>query len=289
MTFLSRLDRKFGRFAVPNLTIFLIVGQVLVYVAYQFSQGQAGFDILEAVQLSPAKALHGEFWRLITFLFAPPVTNPFFAFFFWYLLYLMGTTLESVWGNFRYNVYLAIGYLASIAMAIVFWLAFGLPGQTASNAFLYGSVFLAFARLYPDFELLLFFILPVKIKWLALLTWIMYGWTFLTGAWLARLLVVAAVLNYLLFFGREIWRDARHGHRRMQHQARTIRSPTRIRHVCRVCGLSSEESPQTQFRYCSQCDGDSCYCPEHLHDHEHVSERGQGSGVGGQGSQTGRV
>jgi hypothetical protein len=210
-----------------------------------------------------------------------------FAFFFWYLLYLMGTTLESVWGNFRYNVYLAIGYFASIAMAMMFWFSFGVPGNTASNAFLYGSVFLAFARLYPDFELLLFFILPVKIKWLALLTWVMYGWTLLAGAWIGRLMVVAAVLNYLLFFGRDIWRNAKHGHRRMKYQAKAARASGRLTHKCHVCGLTSEEAPQTQFRYCSQCDGE-CYCPEHLLDHEHVTREGRSSSVEGQGSQVGR-
>jgi hypothetical protein len=221
MSLLSRLDRKFGRFAVPNLTIFLIAGQVLAYVADRIPAGMQRASVLENIRLVPDKVMQGEVWRLVTFLFDPPVTYVLFAFFFWYLFYLMGTTLESVWGNFRYNVYLAIGYFASIAMAMMFWFSFGVPGNTASNAFLYGSVFLAFARLYPDFELLLFFILPVKIKWLALLTWVMYGWTLLAGTWLGRLMVVAAVLNYLLFFGRDIWRNAKHGHRRSPR----VRSP----------------------------------------------------------------
>lgn len=288
MSLLSRLDAKFGRYAVPNLTVFLIAGQVLVYVADSVPGGLQRAPVLENIRLMPDKVMQGEVWRLVTFVFDPPVTNPFFAFFFWYLFYLMGTTLEGVWGNFRYNVYLAIGYLASIAMATVFWFAFGLPGQTATNGFLYGSVFLAFARLYPDFELLLFFLLPVKIKWFALATWVWYAWSFMVGTWLNQALIVAAVLNYLLFFGRDIWRDAKHGHRRMKHQAKAIRSPTRIMHVCRVCGLTSEEAPHTQFRYCSQCDGECCYCPEHLEDHEHVVERVQGAEVGGQGTRSGR-
>jgi hypothetical protein len=289
MSLLSRLDRKFGRYAVPNLTVFLIAGQVLAYVADSIPGGMQRASVLENIRLMPDKVMQGEVWRLVTFLFDPPVSNLFFAFFFWYLFYLMGTSLESVWGNFRYNVYLAIGYLASISVAMMFWFTFGMAGQTASNAFLYGSVFLAFARLYPDFELLLFFILPVKIKWLALLTWIMYAWSFLTGTWLDQLLIVAAVLNYLLFFGRDIWQNAKHGHRRMQHQAKAIRSPNRLKHECRVCGLTSEDAPQTQFRYCTLCDGECCYCPKHLTNHEHVVEGGEGSGVGGQRSRTGRT
>ena len=140
--------------------------------------------------------LHGEWWRLITYLFDPPRTNAIFAFFAWYIFYLMGTTLETTWGLFRYNLYLAIGYFASLAFAFLCWFATGVPGQAATNGFLYGSVFLAFARLFPDFELQLFFILPIKIKWLALLTWIGYGWTMVAAdTWLTRAMVVAAVLE----------------------------------------------------------------------------------------------
>jgi hypothetical protein len=288
MSLLSRLDRKFGRYAVPNLTVFLIAGQVLAYVVDGIPGGINRAPVLENIRLMPGKVMQGEVWRLVTFLFDPPVTNIFFAFFFWYLFYLMGTTLEGVWGNFRYNVYLAIGYFASIVLAMLFWFAFGIAGQTATNTFLYGSVFLAFARLYPDFELLLFFILPVKIKWFALVTWIWYAWSFMAGTWIDQALVAAAVLNYLLFFGRDIWQNAKHGHRRMQHQAKSLRSSTRIVHKCRVCGLSSDEAPQTQFRYCSQCEGECCYCSEHLQDHEHVTGKSEGSEVRGQGSKAGR-
>jgi hypothetical protein len=272
MSLLSRLQRKFGRFAIPNLTVILIAGQVLVYLAGFAAVAPGRAPLLGNVGLYPEKVLQGEVWRLVTFLFDPPRINPLFAFFAWYLFYMMGTTLETTWGAFRYNVYLAIGYLASVAAAFVFWFAAGVPNVPASNAFLYGTVFLAFARLYPDFVIQLFFILPVKIKWLAWLTWATYAWTILfSDGWMSRLMVIAAVANYLLFFGRDIWRDMKQGHRRMQFQARTLRTPGRIVHKCRVCGLTSDQSPQTQFRYCSKCDGECCYCPEHLHSHEHVA------------------
>jgi len=113
----------------------------------------------------------------------------------------------------------------------------------ASSGFLYGTVFLAFARLYPDFTMLIFFILPVKIRWLALLQWIVYGWTFLFGGWMMKAMVLASVVNYLLFFGRDIWLDIKHGHRRMLRQAQSLRSPQRIVHTCRVCGLTSDDAP----------------------------------------------
>ena len=280
MSLLSRWERRFGRFAVPNVTVVLIVGQVFLFVAQQLNPPNGGVDVLESIRLYPAAVLSGEVWRLVTFLFVPPLTNLIFAFIFWYLFYLMGTTLEANWGTFRYNVFLLIGYVASAGTAFIVHFALGGVNMPANNGFLYGTVFLAFARLYPDFVMYLLFILPVKIKWLALIQWIGYALGFVAGDWMAKGMIAASVLNYFLFFGRDIWRDMKQGHRRMRHQARTLRTPQRLVHKCAVCGLTSEESPQTQFRYCSRCDGERCYCPEHLHNHEHAS-RASGE-VGGE-------
>ncbi|HEY4232781.1 MAG TPA: rhomboid family intramembrane serine protease [Lacipirellulaceae bacterium] len=288
MSLLARLESKLGRYAVPNLTVALIAGQVMIYVLQRIDLPGAA-PLATKIALVPDKVLQGQWWRLITYLFDPPQMNPIFAFFAWYIFYLMGVTLEGTWGTFRYNVYLAIGYFSSLAFAFLCWFATGVPGQMATNGFLYGSVFLAFARLFPDFELQLMFILPIKIKWLALLTWIWYGWTMVAAdSWLTRAMVLAAVLNYLLFFGRDILQNARQGHRGMQFRARALKGQgpqyvARIVHQCRVCGLNSETAPKTQFRYCSKCGGDYCYCPEHLHNHAHS---GKGSGDGGQGPGT---
>jgi hypothetical protein len=277
MSLLSRLESKLVRYAVPNLTLFLIAGQVIVYLA-QMMAPPGAVPLANKIAFIPDRVMQGEWWRLITFLFDPPRTNPIFAFFAWYIFYLMGTTLETTWGLLRYNVYLAIGYFASLAFAFLCWFATGVPGQAATNGFLYGSVFLAFARLYPDFELQLLFILPIKVKWLALLTWIGYGWTMVAAeSWLTRAMVIAAVLNYLLFFGRDIARSMKQGHRGMQFRARAIKGQgvhdqARMVHRCRVCGLTSETAPKTQFRYCSKCNGEFCYCPEHLHNHEHTGK-----------------
>lgn len=271
MSLLSRMESKFGRFAVPNLTVILIIGQVFLYVAREFAPGQADGDVLQRIRLIPAAVLAGEVWRLVTFLFDPPITNVFFAFFFWYMFYFMGTALEASWGTFRYNAFLFAGYIACLIGAGIACFAPGGAAMPASNGFLYGTVFLAFARLYPDFVLYIMFILPVKIKWLAILQWIMYGLAFLSGDWMMKGMIVASVANYFLFFGRDIWQGMKSSHRRMQYQARSAKAPKRLVHKCAVCGLTSESSPQTQFRYCSKCDGERCYCPEHLQNHQHVT------------------
>jgi hypothetical protein len=276
MKWIDRLEAKYGRYAVPNLTMFLIVGQVLAYLANAAPGAAARGPLLGGILFEPDKVLAGQWWRVITFLFTPPPMNVLFAFFFWYLFYLFGTTLEANWGALRYNLYLLLGYVASVAMAFVAWFAAGVPGDAASNTFLYGTVFLAFARLYPDFELYIFFILPVKIRWLALLTWIVYGVTLVSAQdWMAPAMVVAATFNYLVFFGRDILQGMKHRHRRMQFQSRSlqggnVRGGPKMKHQCHVCGLSNVDEPRTQFRYCSECGGDYCYCPEHLANHEHV-------------------
>ena len=131
--------------------------------------------------LATGGVLDGEVWRLVSFVAQLPTESLILAIFFWYLFYLMGTTLEHTWGSFRYNVFLLIGYVATVAVAFV------PPAEPASVAFLQGSVFLAFAWLYPDFQIMLFFILPVKIKWLALLAWIGYFLALVTGDWSTRL------------------------------------------------------------------------------------------------------
>ncbi len=266
MKLLDWLERRLSRFAIPNITLLLILGQVVVYVvSWPQMRPDGGAPLLDNIELVPNQAMAGEWWRVLTFLIFPPITNPLFAFFAWYLFYLMGTALENVWGVFRFNVFLLIGWVASVAASFL------APAEVASNAFLYGTVFLAFARFYPEFVINLFFILPIKIKWLALLMWLGYAARFVTGSWVDKVLIIAAVLNYILFFWRDHW-TAAHDHRRRLKFATKSAKVKAIVHQCVVCGRSSADEPKTSFRYCSQCAGQQCYCPDHIRDHEHVAE-----------------
>lgn len=280
MSLISRLERWFGRFAIPNLTTVIIAGQAALYLAWFLSQDV----LLDRVKLDPAKVLQGEVWRLITFLFTPPAMGPIFALIYFSVLHLLGSTLERHWGDFRYNLYLFLGWIANVMAAFVGWAIIKeqlganaqlmqVAGITASSSFLYGSLFLAFARLYPDFIFNLFFVLPIRVKWLALLAWLTYAYLMIRGDWMTRMLVLATVLNYLLFFGKEHWQELRHRQRRQSFQAKAKRALKPATHTCEVCGLNSDESPRTLFRYCSKCAGQKCYCPEHIRNHEHVVEK----------------
>lgn len=263
MSLLDKLERKFGRYEIPNATLAFIFVQVPVYV---FSRARP--DLLEWLLLKPDLVLHGEWWRLLSFLAVPPVTNPIFAFFFWYMFYLMGTALEGHWGAFRYNVFLLIGYFSTILASFL------VPGAVSSNGFLQASVFLAFAYLYPDFQIYIMFILPVRIKWLAIITGIFYFWTLATGPLIAKLLVVSSIFNFLVFFGRDLWYRMRTGKRRMAFQAKQFAGANEKNpfHTCATCGITDISHPDMDFRYCPECAGSAGYCADHIRNHEHLVE-----------------
>jgi hypothetical protein len=265
MSLLNRIERKLGEdWGVPNLTLILIIIQVIVYVL-----SFANREILIGFYLIPELVLKGQVWRLISFLAVPPISHPLLAFFFWYMFYLMGSALENQWGTFRYNVYFFIGYVATLVAAFLF------PQVPASNGFLQGSVFLAFAFLYPDFQLLIFFILPVKIKWLALITWIGYFYVLLFGPWPHKALVLASICNFLIFFASDIRQRVKTGKRQMEFQSKQQVQRTRSQepfHRCVICGITEQMNPDMDFRYCPECKDTPGYCSVHLPDHEHRTE-----------------
>jgi hypothetical protein len=263
MSWLHRIGRCLEPFAIRNLTICIVAGQVLLLGA-----SLLGIVHYEDLFFVPDRAINGEWWRFVTLVFLPPFAasnlGVVFAAFALYLLFMFGTALEHHWSALRYNLFLLVGYALTVGLAFV------TPGHPATNTFIAGSLFLAFAFLFPDFTLHLFFILPVKIKWLALITWLAYGFSLLTGDLATRLTIIAAVGNFLLFFARAIWQNARHGRRRMAGQARRIATANEPRHRCHVCGKTNRTDPQEDFRYCSKCAGDHCYCSGHIRNHEHI-------------------
>jgi hypothetical protein len=262
MNLLDKLDRKLGKFAVSNVTVYLIAGQSLFYVMYMMGKAERSLTTLSAGAL-----LAGEWWRLVVFPFDPPRMGPFFVLFAWYLFYMMGSALEEHWGSFRYNLFLLTGYLLTLAAAFL------APFSPVSNAFIGGSVFLAFAFLFPEFELLLFFVLPVRIKWLALFTWLGYAYQLIVGDGVTRLMVLASTGNFLLFFARDILVEMKYGKKRVVRRVGSmVRQEPESFHRCTVCGITDKTHPHEDFRYCPQCDGQHGYCQAHIFAHEHVKK-----------------
>ena len=264
---LTYLERRFGKFAIPNLTVILIVGQVLMFVA-----GRRDEALLERILLLPQNVLDGEVYRLLTFLFSPPTGQLIWAFFYWYVWYIMGTALENYWGTFRYNVFLLIGYTATIVVSFL------TPDTFTTNQFVQGTVFLAFAYLNPNFELRVFFILPIRIVWLAMLTWVYYGFSIVLGSWAERCQVIASVLNFVIFFGPDVVRTLKGRQNRMLSKAKHFATKeSGAFHTCAVCGITDVSHPRMEFRYCSQCSGGEAYCEAHLGGHEHVVDGDNGA------------
>lgn len=259
MRFMDRLEKKLGGYAPRNLTVYLIAGQTLFYLLFLM-----GTLDPNQMRLTAGSLVQGEWWRLLLFPLYPPTCGLLCALFGWYLFYLMGSALEEHWGSFRYGLFLLTGFLLTVAVSFL------VPEYPVSTAFLGGSVFLAFAFLFPDFPLLLFFILPVRIKWLALITWLGYGYLLLAGGWASRLLVLASVGNFLLFFARDILVNLRYGRRQALQRVAATRSTERPFHRCTVCGITDKTHPDMDFRYCPQCEGQYGYCRDHIFNHDHV-------------------
>jgi hypothetical protein len=260
MKLLNRLQRSLGQYAIPNLTVYLVGFQAFTFLACL-----ARPDLAARLVLSRDQLFAGEWWRLFSMLLIPPPMNALFAAFALYIFYMMGTALEQNWGTFRYNLYLLIGYLATLVTVLI-------PHAQVGNTYLMASVFLAFAWLYPDFQFLLFFIVPVKVKWLGLLTWIGYLVALGDGDWSTRAQVLAGCSNFALFFHQDIlqWlRTRKRMAKSSMARAGDSDAANAPMHVCKVCGVTEKSNPQMEFRYCPLCTGTPAYCIDHIHNHEH--------------------
>ena len=147
-----------------------------------------------------------------------------------------------------------------------------ISGVSATGTFINLSLFLAFAKVYPNFQILLFFILPIKVKYLAIFNWLAIGYSFLSAASIGgKILTLVPLLNFFLFFGKEVFTGTTTGainYRRQQKFKSQIKE-REIIHKCVVCGITEKEDPKMEFRYCSKCSGKKCYCENHIRNHEH--------------------
>ncbi|MEQ9824334.1 MAG: hypothetical protein ABQ298_08115 [Puniceicoccaceae bacterium] len=251
----QRLERNFAWIAIPNLTLYIIIGQVMVWLL----QNLANYP-MDAIALVPGLVIRGEVWRLFTFIFFPPQTHFIFLVFAWLILFLTGTALEQFWGSLKYTGYVLLGWfltvLATIAGIFVY------PGVMIPNLFITASIFLAFAYVNPNYEFMIFFVLPVKVKWLAVFTLALFGYQFLTGHLIIKIVVLAGVGNYLIFFGRDMIQSLKGAQRRREHRQRYESqkvSAEEAFHTCSVCGVTDIDEPDMQFVYsdgkgfCERC------------------------------------
>lgn len=296
MNFIDRLEKRYPNFGVSNLMIYVIaisglgmlISMVNPYIYYQY----LSLDFYQIFH-------HGQVWRLITFLLCPSAGGSGSSGLFWFVImawvyYSIGSNLERIWGRFRFTLF----YLSGIAMIFIVTLAAYLImgivypaqevgiwlGMQVTLEYVTESLFLAFALVFPDVQFLLFFIIPVKAKWMALLSVVMYlydlmqvvnglGW--MPYGFAMLIMIVFSLINFILYFlgTRDLQRiNPREVHRRRDFQKKMgeREQSGRPLHKCTVCGRTDKDFPDLEFRYCSKCDGAYEYCSEHLYTHKHI-------------------
>lgn len=276
MSFLNKMERKFGRYAVHNLSMYIIGAYVIGYVLY-FVNPKLLYDYLS---LEPYYILRGQVWRLVTWVLIPPESPGIFTIIMLMLYYSLGTSLEQSWGTFRYNVYIFLGIFSTIIGAFVLYIILGGNGVFGSALFstyyINMSIFLAFAVCYPNMELLLYFIIPVKMKWFGILYSVFIVVSFLGTGWVGKVAIIASLFNFILFLfmTRSYRRVSPKEIKRKQEFKRQMNqaapAPGVTKHKCAICGRTELDGDNLEFRFCSKCEGNYEYCQDHLFTHEHV-------------------
>lgn len=286
------LRRKLEKYAIPNLTLYLIICYGIGYLMQYLVP--AGYQYL---MLDPFLVLKGQVWRLVTWILIPPdSSNIFFVLITLYLYYSLGGLLERIWGTYKYNVYLFSGLLFTILGAFVLCgysvlmgarptMYTGLYLLNNGSAVYFGqfstyyinmSIFLACAASIPDVQVLLMFLFPIKVKWLGIVYGIILLVNCIQGGIATWIVVIFSLLNFLVFFLRS--KGKMHlsvGQIRRQqefHQKMRSAGQTKgiTRHKCAVCGRTELDGDDLEFRFCSKCNGNYEYCQYHLFTHEHV-------------------
>ena len=292
---MSKWEKKFGKYAISNLTFILIGCYVAGYLLTWLAPSVMGY-----LTLDPYAILHGQVWRLVTWVISPPSSFDLFTIIMLMFYLSLGTTLEKVWGTWQYNVYIFTGILLTIVGSFlcmgVFYIVYGQAAALAmqglcalgawqfSTYFINMSIFLAYAATFPNAQVLLMFVIPIKVKYLGivygvLLVYQMVGY-FQVGLstyaeyWFGVAAIAASLLNFLIFWLRSKnhmnW-NPKQVKRKMEFRQDIRRNPNpRItKHKCAVCGRSEEDDPTLEFRFCSKCNGNYEYCQNHLFTHQH--------------------
>ena len=289
MKWIDKLERRFGRFAIPNLTLYIVICYVIGYLLRTVMP-----SVMNYLSLDMAYIFRGQIWRLVTWVLFPPSGGNVFLFalavvFFYYPI---GTSLERTWGSFRYTLYIFSGLLFTVLAALLLYLFTGnvvmyngfmtrIPGSIFTTYYISLSIFLAYALSYPDMSIYLWFVIPIKMRWMA----IVYGAIVIydvvnyvrSGLWFLAIPLLASLLNFVIYYlsMKDISRfrpdqvqRRREFRKAMEPQSRSAGQISK--HKCAVCGRTELDNPNLEFRFCSRCKGNYEYCNEHLFTHEHV-------------------
>ncbi len=264
--------RKHPNFGIPNLMRYIVIANAVFWV-----MGAINPVLMNYMLFNPALILRGQIWRLISFVFIPPSTGVL-AFIAFYFYYWIGSTLEQQWGTGQFTIYFFTGVILTILYGFLIYFITG-RSVSLSSTYIFLSMFFSFAALFPDMQVLFMFIIPVKMKYLALVDAGFFLLSVITTPFPENLLPVVAVLNFLLFCGGELKnllprRQSRSTINFKRESARIRREESRklYTHKCAVCGRTDADYPNLEFRYCSRCAGYHCFCADHINNHIHFTE-----------------
>ena len=277
---IDRFCQKHRRFGIPNLMMYIALGNAVVLI---FDLMDTSGMLLSLLSFDPVAVLtRGQVWRLITFVLIPPFSsNLIFTALAIYFYYFIGSSLERQWGTAKFTLYYLSGMLLTViyGVAVSFFVRFGVP---MSAIYINLSMFFAFATLWPDMRFLVFYFIPVKVKWLALLDAIFFVYGIIRNPFPLNLLPIVAIFNYLFFCGDELWQAIRPyitrnqsgavNFRRAAKKVRREQKNAPYTRKCEVCGRTDTDYPELGFRYCSRCGGYHCFCEDHINNHSHFTQ-----------------
>lgn len=279
---MRRVDRYCAlhpSFGIKNLIMYIIIGNAVVWLFGMMDTT----NTLRSILAFSAEAIFtkGQVWRLLTFILVPSGGSGLLFFITLYFYYFIGNTLEQYWGKGKFTIYYLCGMLFNIVFGILAWLLTG-KDVAVTTLYINLSMFFAFATLFPETRVLLFFIIPVKIKWLAYFDAALFLFAVITTSFPANLLPIVAILNYLLFCGGWLFDFIRPA--RFQQRQKTVdfkkaakkynqeQAKKPYTRKCEVCGRTDVSDPNLEFRFCSKCGGYHCFCIDHINSHVHFKE-----------------
>ena len=272
---LDRFCTKHPRFGIPGLMKYIVIISAVVFLL-----SPAGGGVLPAIlSFSPSAIFRGEIWRIVTWIFLPLNNNVFFTAIMLYFYYFIGSTLEREWGTPKFTIFYLLGILLNVIYGFLMSAVLNFPFVWLIPNYLNLSMFFAFAALFPDHKVMLFFIIPVKIKILALVNAFFFAYIFaaslFAGLIAAAFLPFVAILNFIILCGHDVMTQLFPNRPHNSNNSINFKKAKRdmaekpYRHKCAVCGKTDAEYPNLEFRYCSRCNGYHCFCIDHINNHVH--------------------
>lgn len=269
---IERFCYKHPNFGISNLMKYVAIANVAFWLMNAVNP-----SFLQYIVFDPVLILRGQVWRLVSFVFYPPNTG-LLALLVFYFYYWIGSILEREWGSGPFTVFFFTGVLLTIIYGFVVYFVYDLRVMLDSS-YLFLSMFFSFAAMYPDMQVLFMFVIPVRMKFLALIDAVFFLMSVFSNPFPINLLPVVALLNFFIFCGADI--KALLPRKKSQSTINFRKESAKIRyeqqaklynHKCSVCGRTDVSDPELEFRYCSRCAGYHCFCSEHINSHIHFTE-----------------